>query len=263
MLRPGQTRDSAGSASSAPGSSWLTGIELRGSSAEAAPVLAADVDPASTVVDPVLRGRLQWFAGTGLCGRGRHREGLRLLTASLAGARGSGDRWAEAAALVELALHTPAEGRERAELGAVLFQESGDRWGQLRATRALALAAERDGDRGRAERLYHAALPVAEELGLWAEAVETLTWLGRTALADGDAPQAAELYERALALAAERAYGRGEARAEIGLGLTARLRGDRDAARRHLNRALAKSPSADHAAEAAAALAELDLTPRV
>ncbi|RSN48243.1 hypothetical protein DMH12_27740 [Streptomyces sp. WAC 04229] len=180
-----------------------------------------------------------------------------------AGARGSGDRWAEAAALVELALHTPAEGRERAELGAVLFQESGDRWGQLRATRALALAAERDGDRARAERLYRAALPVAEELGLWAEAVEILTWLGRTALADGDAPQAAELYERALALAAERAYGRGEARAEIGLGLTARLRGDRDAARRHLNRALAKSPSADHAAEAAAALAELDLTPRV
>ncbi|MFD5801153.1 BTAD domain-containing putative transcriptional regulator [Streptomyces sp. NPDC127020] len=242
---------------------WLTGIELRGSSAEAAPVLAADVDPASTVVDPVLRGRLRCFVGTGLFGHGRHREGLRLLTAGLAAARGSGDRWAEAAALVELALHTPAEGRERAELGAALFHEAGDRWGQLRATRALALVAERDGDRAGAQRLYRSALLMAEELGLWTEAVETLTWLGGTALADGDASKAAELYERALSLAAERAYGRGEARAEIGLGLTARLRGDRDAARRHLNRALAKSPSADHAAEAAAALAQLDLTPRV
>ncbi|MFI7351330.1 tetratricopeptide repeat protein [Streptomyces sp. NPDC049936] len=121
--------------------------------------------------------------------------------------------------------------------------------------------AERDGNRAGAQRLYRSALLMAEELGLWTEAVETLTWLGGTAPADGDAPEAAELYERALSLAAERAYGRGEARAEIGLGLAARLRGDRDAARRHLNRALAKSPSADHAAEAAAALAEPDLTP--
>lgn len=242
---------------------WLTGIELRSSSAEAAPVLAADADPASGVGDPVLRARLQWFTGTGLFGHGRHREGRRLLTASLAGARSSRDRWGEAAALVELAVHNPAEGREQAELGAALFQESGDRWGQLRATRALALVAERDGDQARTGRLHRAALLVAEELGLWTEAVEILMWLGRTALEGGDARQAAELYERALALAAERAYGRGEVRAEIGLGHAARLRGDREAARLHLNRALAKSPSPDHAAEAAAALAELDLAPRV
>ena len=130
----------------------------------------------------MLRGRLQWFVGTGLFGHGRHREGLRLLTASLAGARVSGDRWAEAAALVELALHTPADDRERAELGAALFHEAGDRWGQLRATRALALVAERHGDRARTEGLSRAALLVAEELGLWTEAVEILTGLGRTAL---------------------------------------------------------------------------------
>ncbi len=240
---------------------WLTGFELRTSSADVAPVVA-DAGPASGVGDPVLRARLQWFVGTGLLGRGRHLEGRRLVAASLAGARAARDRWGEAAALVELAGHTPAEGRDQAELGAALFQELGDRWGQLRATRAQALAAEHDGDRVRTERLHRAGLLVAEELGLWTEAVETLTWLGRTALAAGHARQAAELYERALSVSAERAYGRGEVRAEIGLGLAARLRGDREAARRHLNRALAKSPAPDHAAEAAAALAELEFVPR-
>ncbi|MFI7351331.1 hypothetical protein ACIBSR_34345 [Streptomyces sp. NPDC049936] len=89
---------------------WLTGIELRGSSAEAAPGLAADVDPASGVVDPVMRGRLRCFVGTGLFGHGRHREGLGPLTAGLAAARGSGDRWAEAAALVETGAAHPCRG---------------------------------------------------------------------------------------------------------------------------------------------------------
>ncbi|WP_030219625.1 BTAD domain-containing putative transcriptional regulator [Streptomyces bikiniensis] len=241
---------------------WLTGIELRTSSVDAEPAVAADEDPASGIGDPVLRARLQWFVGTGLLGQGLRSEGLRLVRASLAGARAARDRWGEAAALVELAGNDPAGDHDRAELGAALFQEVGDRWGQLRATRALALAAEREGDRVRAERLHRAGLLVAEELGLWTEVVETLTWLGRTALAAGRARQATELYERALSVSGERAYGRGEVRAEIGLGLAARMRGDREAARRHLNRALAKSPSPDHAADAAAALAELDLVPR-
>ncbi|URN13040.1 hypothetical protein LUW77_20105 [Streptomyces radiopugnans] len=132
----------------------------------------------------------------------------------------------------------------------------------LRAARSLALAAERDGDHARTERLHREGLLAAEELGLWTEVVEALTWLGKTALAGGHASQATELYERALSVSAERAYSRGEIRAEIGLGLAARLRGDREAAKRHLNRALAKGGSSGHAADAAAALAELDLVPR-
>ncbi|MDT9682313.1 BTAD domain-containing putative transcriptional regulator [Streptomyces sp. TRM76323] len=240
---------------------WLTGIELRTSSTGTTPVPAGE-DPTAGVDQPVLRARLQWFVGTGLTGHGHHREGRRLVEASLAGARAAGDRWGEAAALVELAGHAPARGESHAELGAALFHEVGDRWGQLRATRALALTAERDGDHARTERLHREGLVVAEELGLWTEVVEALTWLGKTALAGGHARRATELYERALSVSAERAYSRGEVRAEIGLGLAARLRGDREAARRHLNRALAKSHSSGHAADAAAALAELDLVAR-
>ncbi|MFI6287298.1 BTAD domain-containing putative transcriptional regulator [Streptomyces sp. NPDC051018] len=262
---------------------WLTGVTLRTSPADVSPAngslaegAPADVSPAEAAAgggspvpvgedptagldDPVLRARLQWFIGTGLTGQGHHREGLRLVEASLAGARTAGDRWGEAAALVELAGHVPARGEAHAELGAALFHEIGDRWGQLRATRSLALAAEHHGDRARTERLHREGLLMAEELGLWTEVVETLIRLGRTALAGGHVRRARERYERALSVSAERAYIRGEIRAEIGLGRAARLHGDRESARRHLNRALAKSRSSASAAGAADALAELEL----
>ncbi|MEI5035830.1 BTAD domain-containing putative transcriptional regulator [Streptomyces sp. S1A(2023)] len=234
---------------------WLAGMELRSSEGGTAAAPArgtaaapaggtaaapAGEDPTAGVEDPVLRARLQWFVGTGLTGGGHHREGRRLVEAGLAGARAARDHWGEAAALVELASHAP--GREAsAELGAALFVEAGDRWGRLRASRALALAAERRGDGARAERLHREGLLMAEELGLWTEVVEALTWLGRAALADGGAERATELYERARSVSAERAYSTGEIRAEIGLAHAARLRGDRDAARHHLNRARAKS----------------------
>ncbi|WP_405798057.1 BTAD domain-containing putative transcriptional regulator [Streptomyces sp. NBC_01506] len=235
---------------------WLTGIELRTSTA------SDDLgeDPTAGVEDPALRARLRWFVGTGLTGHGHHREGRRMVEASLADARAARDRWSEAAALVELAGHAELGA---AELGAALFHEVGDRWGRLRAGRSLALAAGRDGDHARAERLHREGLLMAEELGLWTEVVETLTRLGEAALAGGHARRATELYERALSVSAERAYSRGEIRAETGLGHAARLRGDREAAERHLNRALAKSRSSGHAAhatqaaDAAAALAEL------
>ncbi|MBC3983717.1 winged helix-turn-helix domain-containing protein [Streptomyces sp. AC536] len=242
---------------------WLTGIELRTSSADTVP-LPADDDPTAGLADPVLRARLRWFVGAGLTGQGQHHAGRRLLLASLTGARAARDRWGEAAALVELASHEGAHdhGQASAELAAALFHEAGDRWGQLRATRSLALAAERDGDPARAERLHREALLVAEELGLWTEVIETLIWLGHTALAGGHARQATELYERALTVSTERAYSRGEIGADIGLGRAARLRDDRDAAQRHLNRALARSHSSDHPAGVTAAQAELRLVPR-
>ncbi|UZI29492.1 BTAD domain-containing putative transcriptional regulator [Streptomyces sp. VB1] len=239
---------------------WLAGMELRFSEGGTAAAPAGE-DPTAGVEDPVLRARLQWFVGTGLTGGGHHREGRRLVEAGLAGARAARDHWGEAAALVELASHAP--GREAsAELGAALFVEAGDRWGRLRASRALALAAERRGDGARAERLHREGLLMAEELGLWTEVVETLTSLGRAALADGGAERATELYERARSVSAERAYSAGEIRAEIGLGHAARLRGDRDAARHHLNRARAKSHASGHAARAEAALADLNPPPR-
>jgi predicted ATPase/DNA-binding SARP family transcriptional activator len=238
---------------------WLTGMELRLSSTDVLLPFPAGDDPMDGVGAPALRARLQWFVGTGLTGRGDRLRGRNLVAAGLAGARSAGDRWGEAAALVELAGHDPARGRSCAELGAALFQETGDRWGQLRATRSLALVAEHDGDHARTERLHREALRAAEELGLWTEVVEALISLGRTALARGHARRAAEHYERARTVSAERAYGRGEVRAEIGLGLAARLRGDQDTARRHLNRALAKNRSSSPGIDAANALAELEL----
>ncbi|WP_432246977.1 BTAD domain-containing putative transcriptional regulator [Streptomyces sanyensis] len=239
---------------------WLAGVELRASQADVVPGPAGE-DPTAGIGDPVLKARLQWFLGTGLTGQGHHREGRQLVEASLAGARAARDPWGEAAALVELASHAPAQDGS-AELGAALFREVDDRWGQLRATRSLAMAAEREGERVRAERLHREGLLMAEELGLWTEVAETLVLLGRTALAGGLTERATELYERALSVSSERAYHRGEIRAEIGLGLVARLRGDRDAAVSHLNRALAKSRSSGHARHAAAARAELDLLTR-
>ncbi|MEU5977773.1 BTAD domain-containing putative transcriptional regulator [Streptomyces sp. NPDC047315] len=227
---------------------WLIGVELRTSPTDTAPVLAAD--PTAGLDDPVLRARLQWFVGTGLTAGGHQRVGRRLVEASLAGARAARDHWGEAAALVELADH--------ADLGAALFRETGDRWGQLRATRALAREAERNGDHARTERLHREGLPAAEELGLWTEVVETLTWLGRTALTAGDPERATDLYERARSVAAERAHTRGEIRAEVGLGLAARQRGDRAAAVRHLHRALAKSRTTHHPTDASEALTVLD-----
>ncbi|MFI1014848.1 BTAD domain-containing putative transcriptional regulator [Streptomyces sp. NPDC020965] len=235
---------------------WLVGMELRTAPTGATAIPAGD-DPTTGLDDPVLRARLQWFVGTGLTGQDRHREGWRLVAASLAGARTAGDQWGEAAALVELAGQDPARGESDAELGAALFHEVGDGWGQLRATRSLALVAERYGDRTRTERLHREGLLMAEELGLWTEAVEALIRLGRTALAAGHDRRATELYERARSVSAERAYGRGEIHAEIGLGLAARLRNDRAAARHHLNRALAKSRASGPAPGTADALAEL------
>lgn len=257
LATPGETTPAARLTARA----WLAGTELRTSPASAAPVPAGE-DPTAGLDDPVLRARLQWFVGTGLTGHGHHRQGRHLVEASLTGARTARDRWGEAAALVELASLLPAQAESHAELGAALFHETGDRWGQLRATRSLALAAERDGDHARTERLHREGLLVAEELGLWSEVVEALIRLGQTALADGHAQRATELYERALSVSAERANRRGEIRAEVGLGLAARLRGDREAARHHRNRALAKSRSPGHTTGAAHTLAVLEPIPR-
>ncbi|MBN6040313.1 BTAD domain-containing putative transcriptional regulator [Amycolatopsis sp. 195334CR] len=187
---------------------WLAGMELR-----SLPAVSAGGDPAEGVGDPVLRARLRWFVGTGLHSAGRPDEGRRMVEESLAGARAAGDRWAEAAALVERVHPSTAD----AELGAALFDDLGDRWGRLRAARSRALIAERDGDPARAERLHRESLPVAEELGFWTEAVEILTWLGEAAVAGGNPLRAKEFYERARSIAAERSYARGESRAALAL----------------------------------------------
>jgi tetratricopeptide (TPR) repeat protein len=71
---------------------------------------------------------------------------------------------------------------------------------------------------------------MARELGLWPQAADRLTRLGRIAMLTGDYAQARELLEDARRLAAERDYKPGEAFADISLGALARREGDLDGA---------------------------------
>jgi len=82
---------------------------------------------------------------------------------------------------------------------------------------------------------------MAEELGLWPQAADALSWLGRSALHSGDLAQARELLERAMCLAAEQSYQPGQVFAEIGLGQTARREGKLEVAEAHIHNVLETS----------------------
>ncbi|ASU84276.1 AfsR family transcriptional regulator [Nocardiopsis gilva YIM 90087] len=230
---------------------WLAGMEMRKTSVD--------------IGDPRLRCRLRWFLGTALYRAGRHREGRALVEGGLADARSSGDSWGQAIALAERAdhyldRHDASAAMSDAEASAKLFHDLGDRWGLLRAKRSLARIAEVGGDHAGVAKLLGECLDVAEELGLWVEVVETLTWLGRAVLADGDADRARLLHEQALQVASERSYTQGEVQAATWLGHNALHNGDRDTAEFHLRRAVERGHLLGTSSRAAAALAELDST---
>jgi tetratricopeptide (TPR) repeat protein len=82
---------------------------------------------------------------------------------------------------------------------------------------------------------------MAEDLGLWPQAADALSWLGRSALHAGDVAQARELLERGMRLAAERSYQPGQVFAELGLGQTARREGNLDVAETHIRNVLRTS----------------------
>jgi tetratricopeptide (TPR) repeat protein len=120
------------------------------------------------------------------------------------------------------------------------------------ARRALASALAADGDAPEPARAFAAAwlagirllaggdgdAAAARELGLWPQAADRLTWLGRIAMLTGDYAQARELLEEARRLAAERAYKPGEIFADISLGALARREGDLDNADARLRQVL-------------------------
>ncbi|MBB6170951.1 putative ATPase/DNA-binding SARP family transcriptional activator [Nocardiopsis mwathae] len=175
-------------------------------------------EPIDRVGDPRLRSRLRWFLGAALYRSGRRDAGRRLVDGALAGARTAGDHWGQALALAERAEHhleadDPASARRDAAASAELFRALGDRWGLLRADRSRARLAELDGDHALAAELLGGCLATAEDLRLWVEVVETLTRLGRTALAEGDPQRARLLHERALRVATDHSYTRGETQA--------------------------------------------------
>jgi len=82
---------------------------------------------------------------------------------------------------------------------------------------------------------------MAEDLGLWPQAADALSWLGRSALHAGDLAQAREFLERAMRLAAEQGYLPGHVFAELGLGQTARREGRLDVAETHIRNVLRTS----------------------
>jgi tetratricopeptide (TPR) repeat protein len=86
---------------------------------------------------------------------------------------------------------------------------------------------------------------MAEQLGLWPQAADQLSWLGRIAMHLGDHAKARDLHQRARRLAARQSYKPGETFAEIGLGLVARREGRLDAAEAHLRSVLERNRPMD------------------
>lgn len=100
---------------------------------------------------------------------------------------------------------------------------------------------------------------MAEVLGLWPQAADRLSWLGRIAMHLGDLGRARELHERAMELAAQQSYRPGESFAELGLGLVARREGRLDMAEGHLRRVLERNRDIDVEPGVAVALSLAEL----
>jgi predicted ATPase/DNA-binding SARP family transcriptional activator len=201
--------------------------------------------PLNGIDEPGPRAILQWFHAFVASDFGDPSVAENLLGTALAGFRALGDQWGIAAALstqAKIAMirgdHTATE--RLAQQSLEMFRELGDRWGQLQAIEWLG-AAVAPADPGRAGRLHRDGLRMAEELGLWPQAADALSWLGRSALRSGDLAQARELLERGMRLAAEQSYRPGQVFAELGLGHTARREGKLDLAEDHLRNVLRTS----------------------
>jgi tetratricopeptide (TPR) repeat protein len=201
--------------------------------------------PLTGIDDPGTRAILQWFHAFVASDFGDPAVAEALLGTALASFRELGDQWGVAAALSTRAKVAMIRGdramtQRLAQQSLTMFRELGDRWGQLQAIEWLG-AAVASADRARADQLHRDGLRVAEELGLWPQAADALSWLGRSALRSGDLVQARELLQRGMRLAAEQSYRPGQVFAELGLGQTARREGKLDLAETHLRNVLRAS----------------------
>ncbi|MFF5263478.1 BTAD domain-containing putative transcriptional regulator [Actinomadura viridis] len=192
------------------------------------------------VADPGDRARAQWFLGLGMNDLPSGRE---LTDAALVTFRETGDRWGVAAALARQAMdaytlrHLEVLERTSGESEAI-FRELGDRWGQLQAIEWLGGLAEIRGENERAVALFTEGLRLAEEMGLWPDAVRRLCWLGWLAMNDADYETAMERSGRALRLATGQGYREGQIFARMGYGYSARRAGLLDEAEEHLHHLL-------------------------
>jgi len=234
-LRGGST------AARATATAWQSGFEaLAGERrGHAAP------PPLRDIADPSTRAILEWFHAFVASDFGDPSKAEALIDNALARFRALGDQWGIAAVLSTRAKVTMIRGnryatQRAAQQSLAIFRELGDRWGQLQAIEWLG-AAVASSDPAQADRLHRDGLRMAEELGLWPQAADALSWLGLTALRSGDLVQARELLERGMRLAAGQSYRPGQVFAELGLGQTARREGKLDLAEAHMRNVLQAS----------------------
>ncbi len=235
---------------------WHSGFATLAGDRNAAP-------PLNEIDDPDTRALLRWFHAFVASDFGDPSVAEAMLDDAVASFRAASDQWGIAAALSTRAKLAMIRGdnaatQRLAQQSLTMFRELGDRWGQLQAIEWLG-AAVAPVDREQAERLHRDGLRMAEELGLWPQAADALSWLGWSALRAGDLGQARELLRRGMRLAAEQSYQPGQVFAELGLGQTARQDGKLDSAEAHLRNVLRASRRTGSAPDVAriAALSEL------
>jgi predicted ATPase/DNA-binding SARP family transcriptional activator len=237
-----RTLDAALASGHGPAAARATAVAWRSGLAVLAGDRGAPPSGLDGIDDPGVRAMLEWFHAFVASDFGDPSVGEAMTGRALASFRALGDQWGIAAALstrAKLAMirGDHASAYRDAQQSLAIFRELGDRWGQLQAIEWLGAAAATR-DRSQAERLHRDGLRMAEDLGLWPQAADALSWLGRSALRSGDLAQARELLERAMRLAAEQSYQPGQVFAELGLGQTARREGKLDAAEAHMRNVL-------------------------
>ncbi|PZG02487.1 BTAD domain-containing putative transcriptional regulator [Micromonospora deserti] len=210
---------------------WRAGFALL----QGEPVPPAEVDAA---LARYADGRATWFVAAALFEQSDLARTAALLDRALAA---GDDPWVEAAVCVSRAKLAHAASDlavlERAGTrAATLFATLGDDWGRFQATDWVGGLAELTGDYERAAALHRAGLRWAEELALWPEVGNKLSWLAWLAVQTRDYQQAWELAERAYRLAVEQDAPAAQVFAELSLGIAARRDGKLDVATAHLER---------------------------
>jgi DNA-binding SARP family transcriptional activator/tetratricopeptide (TPR) repeat protein len=189
---------------------------------------------------------------------GHNTEAISIYEHALDAARRSGDRGAQATALVNLAevrwrlgLHGPDD--ESSGQALAVFREIGDRVGEARAHGNLALLCWRHGRYADASRHYELALAVFCEIGDRAGEARALDNLGAICCRQGRYEQAASQHWRALAIFREIVDPTGQARALTNLGCARKGQELWEQAARHLEDSLTLSrKNGDRASEAEA-----------
>jgi DNA-binding SARP family transcriptional activator/tetratricopeptide (TPR) repeat protein/DNA-binding XRE family transcriptional regulator len=189
---------------------------------------------------------------------GHNTEAISIYEHALDAARRSGDRGAEATALVNLTevrwrlgLHGPDD--ESSGQALAVFREIGDRVGEARAHGNLALLCWRHGRYAEASRHYELALAVFCEIGDRAGEARALDNLGAICCRQGRYEQAASQHGRALAIFREIVDLTGQTRALTNLGCARKGQELWEQATRHLEDSLTLSrKNGDRASEAEA-----------